>query len=246
MHGVLASSEKIAQIYLNNLISVYEKNGIRSQEANEIYTHNLKPIVNELRAIKSRDSAFISDVDYVLSKWLKILTSKLPEEKKQHYRKILSFFNYEVASSKSTLFPEVTQVLKYLINQGYILHIASTAGNNHLEGIIDVGEIKKYFDNRVYGYESIKCFKNNIEYYTRLLKRISHEKDDIVILIGNSDDEAIKSKQAGIIPILINRERNLSDAAKKASYAVLNDLTSLPAIMQEIYRKNNVSTTSTS
>ncbi|MHA1449690.1 MAG: HAD family hydrolase [Candidatus Hodarchaeales archaeon] len=235
MHGVLASSKKIAELYLDNLIKIYEENGIHAREAINIYENNLRPIVMELRAIQSRDSAFIKDVKRVLNKWLILLTKNLPEKSRVEYHEELAFFSYEVASHKNTLFPEVKQVLQSLSKQGYILHIASTAGKNHLEGILEAGSIKRHFGNRVYGYETIKCFKNNIEYYNRLLEKVNHKRTKNVVLVGNSDDEAIVSKQAGIIPILINRERQLSEKAKKVSHAVLDDLSSLPSILRELH-----------
>lgn len=117
--------------------------------------------------------------------------------------KKLSVEYLQILPTKKALFPYAVEVIKYLINKGYLLHLITNGFEEVQWGKIRSCEIDSYF-KEVITSEKAMSLKPHPEIFDYALKVAGAAKTESIMLGDNLDADIKGAMQAGLDTVFVN------------------------------------------
>lgn len=237
LHGVLVQTQVVFDRYkeltvdhLINNFSLSEEDAMsRYDQAFQLWeTTAFDYLKNPFK--KKMGKEFLSFLEYCDKLFPQYLYQDLDTEECQDLR--TRPFEYKIAAKVPSLYPEVAQTLKNLSSNGYPMYIASSSHSSHVRGMIESNNLDQYIEG-YFGFDTLAATKHTLKYYRNMLKRASADAGSS-FMIGNSIHEVLKPRKLGMKTIHINRERKVPHDVKKLADKSINDLQSLPILLDSI------------
>ena len=111
-------------------------------------------------------------------------------------------FMKEMRRGRITLFPGVTQALRMLKKEGYLIGMASSTPNRLLLHIMDYLEITGFFD-AVTGGDEVGRGKPDPEIFLRTMRKLGVVPEETVV-VGDTVYDACPAHRVGATPVLVN------------------------------------------
>jgi HAD superfamily hydrolase (TIGR01509 family) len=131
-------------------------------------------------------------------------------------------FMKELKGGRVTLFPGVTQALRILKKEGYLIGMASSTPNRLLLHIIDYLGITDFFD-AVTGGDEVRRGKPDPEIFLRAMKKLGVVPEETVV-VGDTAYDVCPAHRIGAIPVLVNTSR-MPDGIVVATFRMFHELT---------------------
>ncbi len=115
-------------------------------------------------------------------------------------------FMKELKEGRVTLFPGVTQALRMLKKEGYLIGMASSTPNRLLLHIMDYLGITSFFD-AITGGDEVRRGKPDPEIFLRAMRKLGVAPEETVV-VGDTVYDACPAHKVGAIPVLVNTCHN--------------------------------------
>jgi len=132
--------------------------------------------------------------------WHTLLEFKLGDEK---LAKQLSKEYLEILPGKKALFPHTIEVLDYLTNKGYTLHLITNGFEQVQWRKLDNAQIGHYFTN-VITSETALCLKPHKDIFDHAISKAQCGYNDGLMLGDNLDADILGAMNAGMDTVFVN------------------------------------------
>ena len=148
--------------------------------------------------------------------WLTLLEYKMGDQ--ELAKKIANLF-LEILPGKNQLFPHTIEILTYLKNNGYKLHIISNGFEKTQVSKLKNTHIFNYFDHIITSEKS-NSLKPNLPIFEYAFKVTNSNKNNAVLIGDNIQADIIGAKNAGMDCIYINHINNIKNEI--ATYTIFS------------------------
>ena len=234
LHGVLVDSKKVKENYEIFLKKLYSDFNINEKKAIEYHKNGLTFFLNSINVIKSKnliDEKFLEEMQVIDNEWDDLMRKPVLNWKNKSKLLEIESRQIELKSGmiRNVFYPDAINFLKYWLKKmqsHFKIVIASNSHSSHIKGVISGFDENLVSKVKIYGWDKTKCLKSHPNYFLRLKEIINSDlkKNLPLIMIGNSNDEIIGSSNEKMLPILINRDANISNFAFKKAEMVFNSL----------------------
>ncbi|MFX1256137.1 MAG: HAD family hydrolase, partial [Promethearchaeota archaeon] len=148
--------------------------------------------------------------ELILENWIRDLIPTPFIERLPNLRDLGDELEYKIPLTMGTryrdeiLTPKTKEILEKLKVGGYQLYIASSAHTRHIRGILEGTGILNYFI-QIYGFNNVGFMKSDKRFFQAIIVSLGNSPTECV-MIGNSAQEILFSKDLGIKTILIKHE----------------------------------------
>jgi putative hydrolase of the HAD superfamily len=132
--------------------------------------------------------------------WHVLLDFKIGDEK---LSKELAVEYLQILPTKKALFPYAIEVIHYLKNKGYVLHLITNGFEEVQWGKIRACQIDQYF-SEVITSEKAMSLKPHPEIFEYALKIAGAEKQESIMIGDNLDADINGAMQAGLDTVFVN------------------------------------------
>ncbi|CAN5568402.1 YjjG family noncanonical pyrimidine nucleotidase [soil metagenome] len=132
--------------------------------------------------------------------WHAFLDFKLGDET---LAKTLSVEYLQILPTKKALFPYAVEVIQYLVNKGYLLHLITNGFEDVQWGKIRSCEIDQYF-NEIITSEKAMSLKPHPEIFDYALRITGASKAESIMIGDNLDADIKGAMQAGLDTVFVN------------------------------------------
>ena len=209
MHGVLVNSSKMIKNYENVLINIYKKYNISEEKA--IYYHNqglklYSKLLNEIKDKKIKEKQFLNAMDVADKQWDIFLQGfvkgiRALELESRHIEFLAGSYSDAFYDDAKEFINKIVEVSTNQYDINFL--IVSNSHSKHIEGLFKGAGFNNFDKSKLYGWDKVESLKNNYFYYEKL-KTIS--KSEVNIIIGNSKEEMLFGKKAGMKTVFVERE----------------------------------------
>ncbi|MDR1347803.1 MAG: YjjG family noncanonical pyrimidine nucleotidase [Prevotellaceae bacterium] len=130
--------------------------------------------------------------------------------------------------NRTTLFPNTHEVLSYLLNKGYQLHVVTNGFNEIQFKKLEATDIKKYF-TKIFTCENIGYNKPHIKFFQYVISSLHSSKKEAIIVGDDFASDISGAKKAGIDQIYF-KPKDASEPPEKPTF-LINSLIELKNIL---------------
>ncbi len=188
---------------------------------------NARETLNELYALNNLQERGVSNFDEFASQysyhnerlWARYTKGFIKQEELRWKRMWLSLLDFKLADEtlskkmsaeflerlphKKKLFPYTVEILDYLRNKKYALHLVTNGFENIQHGKLQSSSIQKYF-GEVITSEASNSLKPNKEIFDYALQKTGAEKNESIMIGDNPDADIAGAGNAGWDTIFVN------------------------------------------
>ena len=132
--------------------------------------------------------------------WLALLDFKIVDEE---LAKELSARFLELLPTRTILFPYATEILQYLTDKGYILHLLTNGFEKTQNSKLMYSGLKHFF-KEIITSESSNSLKPNKEIFEFAFERCAAEKSECIMIGDNIEVDIVGAMNAGIDQVYVN------------------------------------------
>jgi putative hydrolase of the HAD superfamily len=132
--------------------------------------------------------------------WLTLLDFKIADEE---LAKEISDRFLELLPTRTILFPYTTEILQYLIDKEYILHLLTNGFEKTQHSKLMYSGLKRFF-KEIITSESSNSLKPNKEIFEFAFERCAAEKNECIMIGDNIEVDIIGAMNAGIDQVYVN------------------------------------------
>ena len=209
MHGVLVNSSKMIKNYEKVLINIFKKYNISEEEAIEYHNQGLKlysKLLNEIKEKKLQEKQFLNAMDVADKQWDILLQGfvkgmRALELESRNIEFLAGSYANAFYDDAKTFMNKIVELSNYEYDINFF--IVSNSHSKHIEGLFTGAGFIDFDKSKLYGWDNVKSLKNDPYYYKKLIK-LSKSKNNIIL--GNSKEEMLFGKKAGMKTVFVERE----------------------------------------
>lgn len=119
--------------------------------------------------------------------------------------KLVGMWNKNTILAKP--YPETTEVLKELRNQGFFLALAANCEQFSVDQVLDKYQMRELFDVIALSYEE-GVLKSQGKLFTKALDKLGVEKEECLVVGDSVESDIEGARHIGIPSVLIDRKNN--------------------------------------
>jgi putative hydrolase of the HAD superfamily len=132
--------------------------------------------------------------------WLALLDFKIADEK---LAKEMSDRFLELLPTRTTLFPYAIEILQYLVDKGYILHLLTNGFEKTQHSKLTYSGLKHFF-KEIITSESSNSLKPNKEIFEFAFERCAALKNECIMIGDNIEVDIMGAMNVGIDQVYVN------------------------------------------
>lgn len=245
LHGVLADVNAVNKNYGNYLERTLKPVGLSQDKVLDIHQKAFRgwlvPITrlfNDQKEGLFDSGVFMRNYRLIDCEWENFILDFVPLKHRKAIKPLLktSLVEYEALARGPfpILFPEVSSVLRELVNVGNLrMHVASSASSRHVKGAVFLHNLNDIFRGLI-GYDTVKAPKKaSSGIYFKKMLQIVNANPKHSIFVGDSIEEAIFSRKLGMNFIMVQRERSSpKKRIKNSHFKIVSNLNEIIPIIQ--------------
>ncbi|MDR1984116.1 MAG: YjjG family noncanonical pyrimidine nucleotidase [Prevotellaceae bacterium] len=134
----------------------------------------------------------------------------------------------EQSPNRTTLFPNTHEVLTYLLNKNYQLHVVTNGFNEIQFKKLEATDIKKYF-TKIFTCENIGYNKPHVKFFQHVISSLHSSKKDAIIVGDDFVNDILGAKKIGIDQIYF-KPKDAPEPPEKPTF-LINSLIELKSIL---------------
>ncbi len=132
--------------------------------------------------------------------WLTLLDFKIANEE---LAKEMSARFLELLPTRTILFPYATEILQYLVDKGYILHLLTNGFEKTQHSKLTYSGLKNFF-KEIITSESSNSLKPNREIFEFAFERCAAKKNECIMIGDNIEVDIMGAMNVGIDQVYVN------------------------------------------
>ncbi len=248
LHGVLADPRSVGRNYEHYLVEALAFTGLPPDRIARLHATAFKRWIAAFREVNSGHPwteeglpRYMDEARRIDREWEACILQDIPDTHRARASKVVNTptLEYE-AMARGTcpaFYPEVEPALRDLKTEGYRLHVASSASDNHVRGTLALHHVEGLF-NGIIGYDTVQAPKkaSNGIYFTRMLS-VAGIDPAYAVFVGDGFEEAALAMAQGLRFILIDRSSATGiDHSAIAGFPVLPGMANISKVIKRLSR----------